>query len=290
MCSLPQFTAIRSRSVEIGADSSLGISRVGESVPFGGNPEEAQEAGDCSEHRSRVCMCCTLSSLEPVLPRGATSWTPWALSLPWCSSCSQTMPLSFPNASPILLSTACVVWLLEGSSVCSVQHLSPIGRQGVHAPASLLRSVEIMTRFFIDVHSEKSAVKILSKMKNSVQQNNYFCKAFQILPMMRKTAGAHKGNIFYWCQGIIASVLELQGHVNGWDSETLHYYGKILPLNKREKNIEVLQESYFYDYMGDVETCCCWSGSWIILLVLPLMLFNYSSAIALLKKIKKKKR
>lgn len=141
--------------------------------------------------------------------------------------------------SPILLSVACAVWLLEGSSVCFVQ-LSPVGRQGVRAPASLLRSVEIMTRFFLDVHSEKSAVKILSKMKNSVQQNNYFCKAFQILPMMRETAGVRKGNIFYWCQGIIASVLELQGHVNVRDSETLHYYGKIVPLNKGEKNIEVL--------------------------------------------------
>lgn len=64
--------------------------------------------------------------------------------------------------------------------MCFVQHLSPVGRQGVHAPASLLRSVEIMTRFFLHVHSEKSAVKILSKMKNSVEQNNYFCKAFQI--------------------------------------------------------------------------------------------------------------
>lgn len=42
-----------------------------------------------------------------------------------------------------------------------------------------------MTRFLLDVHSEKSAVKILSKMKNSVQQNNYFCEAFQFLLMMR---------------------------------------------------------------------------------------------------------
>lgn len=81
--------------------------------------------------------------------------------------------------------------------MCFVLHLSPIGRQGAHAPASLLRSVEIMTRFFLDLHSEKSAVKILSKMKNSVQQNNYFCKAFQILLVMRETAGVRKGNIFY---------------------------------------------------------------------------------------------
>lgn len=190
--------------------------------------EEAQAAGDCSE-----CMWCSLSTLQPVLSSGAPSWIPWALSLPWCSSCSQTMPFSFPNASPTLLSPACAVWLLEGSSVCFVLHLSPVGRQGVHALASLLRSVEIMTRFFLDLHSEKSAVKILSKMKNSVQQNNYFCKAFQILLVMRETAGVREGNIFYWCQGIIASVLELQGHVNVRDSETLHYYGKILPLNKR---------------------------------------------------------
>lgn len=95
-----------------------------------------------------------------------------------------------------------------------------------------------MTRFFLDVHSEKSAVKILSKMNNSVQQNNYFCKAFQFLPMMRETAGVRKGNIFYWCQGIIASVLELQGHVNVRDSERLHCYGKIVPLNKREKTLK----------------------------------------------------
>lgn len=174
------------------------------------------------------------------MSRGAPSWISWALSLPWSSSCSQTTPLSFPNASLIVLSPVCAICLLEGSSVCFVLHLSPIGRQGVHAPASLLRSVEIMTRFFLDVHSEMSAVKILSKMKNSVQQNNYFCKVFQILLMMRETAGVRKGNIFYWCQGIIASVLELQGHVNVQDSETLHYYGKILPLNKRERNIEVL--------------------------------------------------
>lgn len=92
-----------------------------------------------------------------------------------------------------------------------------------------------MTRIFLDVHSEKSAVKILSKMKNSVQQNNYFCKAFQFLPMMKETAGVRKGNIFYWCRGIIASVLELQGHVNVQDSETLHRYGNNKPLNKREK-------------------------------------------------------
>lgn len=57
--------------------------------------------------------------------------------------------------------------------------------------------MKIMTRFPLDVHSEKSAVKILSKMKNSVQQNNYFCEAFQFLPMMRGTAGVRKGNIFY---------------------------------------------------------------------------------------------
>lgn len=81
--------------------------------------------------------------------------------------------------------------------MCFVQHLSPVRRQGVCAPASLLRSGEIMARFFLHVHSEKSAVKILSKMKNSVEQNNYFCKAFQILPMMREAAGVRIGNIFY---------------------------------------------------------------------------------------------
>lgn len=81
--------------------------------------------------------------------------------------------------------------------MCFMQCLSPTRRQGVLAPTSLLRSVEIMTRFSLDVHSEKSAVKILSKMKTSVQQNNYFCTASQFLPVMRGTAGVRKRNIFY---------------------------------------------------------------------------------------------
>lgn len=197
MCSLPQFTAIRSRSMEIGADSSVGISGVGEAAPFGGNPEEAQVAGDCSELRSRVCTWCALSPLEPVLSRGAPSRIPRALSLPWCSGCSQTIPLTFPNASLPFCFPQPVMFDCWRGAWCFVQPLSPVGRQGVHAPASLLRSVEIMTRFFLHVHSENSVVKILSKMKNSVEQNNYFCKAFWILPMMRGTAGVRKGNIFY---------------------------------------------------------------------------------------------
>lgn len=75
MCSPPQFTAVRSRSMEIGADSCWGIFGVGETAPFGGNSEEAQgsSAGGCGEHRRRVCMWCALSPLEPVLSRGTPS-------------------------------------------------------------------------------------------------------------------------------------------------------------------------------------------------------------------------
>lgn len=52
----PQFTAVRSRSVEIGADSCLGIFGVRETAPFGGNSEEAQgsSAGGCDEHRKSL--------------------------------------------------------------------------------------------------------------------------------------------------------------------------------------------------------------------------------------------